>query len=154
MVNGQYLESGQIEYVDVFHERSYGMSTRMPNKGCVFHGKINDLYNYDAKDWRRRDISFIKKCIDCGESFQYPVAGDKIVLIDVDNRSHYLNVSKPDLNNWVCLGTPSRLKPWYEKEGFSKETVGLDRFVYFVYSGHGNEFLILTEEEYKGKSHA
>jgi len=129
------------------------MRRKMPDKNCVFKGVINDLSNYDKDNWHRRDISFIKCAVDSGKTFDYPVAGDKINLIDTDNDKYCLHVSKPDSQKLVCVGTPSRLKPWYEKKGFSKETLGPDRILYFVYSGHGNEFLILTEEEYKSKIH-
>lgn len=121
----------------------------MPIKGDVFEGKINDLCNYDASGWRRRDIWFYKNEIKRNEKFDYPTRNNTITLIDAEKKKYELNFSKPDFENWVCLGTPGRLKPWYKKKGFNDTRVNPDEIVYFVYTGNGREFLILTEAEYK-----
>jgi len=123
----------------------------MPDKNCVFKGLINDLSQYDTAGWRRRDISFVKREIEHGRSFDYPAARDTIVVIDTDGIRYELNVTKPDNEYRVCIGTPGRLKSWYKKKGFKEETLGSKRILYFVYTGHGYDFLILTEEEYKDR---
>ena len=123
----------------------------MPDKNSAFKGLINDLSQYDTAGWRRRDISFVKREIEHGRSFDYPAARDKIVVIDTDGIRYELNVTKPDNEYSVCIGTPGRLKPWYEKKGYRKETLDLERNLYFVYTGHGYDFLILTETEYKNR---
>lgn len=87
----------------------------MPKKGDVFVGKINDLSQFDAAGWKRRDIWFYKNEINRNEKFDYPARKNTITLIDAEKKRYELNFSKPDLENKVCLGTPSHLKPWYKK---------------------------------------
>lgn len=123
----------------------------MPRKGDVFRGKIIDLRNWDAKGWKRRDISSFKHEVNRGERFRYPTHHDRIILIDTDGDRYELNFSKPDLEKIVCLGTPSRLKPWYQKKGFDAKTVNPNDRVYFEYTGTGIEFYVLTEQEYSSK---
>lgn len=62
-----------------------------------------------------------------------------------------MNFSKPDLETKVCLGTPSRLKPWYRRKGFNDNFINPNDRIYFEYTGKGNEFIILTEQEYKSR---
>jgi len=123
----------------------------MPRKGDIFKGKIYDLSQSDTNGWRRRDISFVKDKVNGGGKFGYPIPQNKIILIDTDDERYTLNFSKPDSEDRICLGTPSRLKPWYRKKGFDKKTVGSDEWVYFEYTGHGIEFLVYTEQEYRQK---
>ena len=61
---------------------------QMPKKGDIFEGKINDLSQYDAAKWRRRDIWFFKRELNRGEIFDYPSARDAIILIDTESK-HY-----------------------------------------------------------------
>jgi len=123
----------------------------MPRKGDFFKGKVNDLCLWDASGWRRRDIWFFKKEISGGQRFAYPTGSDQIVLIDKDETRYELNFSKPDLDDKVCLGTPGRLKPWYQKRGFNNKKVGPDDTIYFEYTGNSNEFLILSKDEHNGR---
>lgn len=124
----------------------------MPRKGSIFKGKVNDLCQEDTSGWRRRDISFFKYELISGQRFAYPSQKDRIVLKDTDTSRYQLNFSKPESDDRVCLGTPGRLKPWYKKYGFNFKVVNPDDVVYFEYTGNSNEFLILTQEEYDGKS--
>ena len=126
-----------------------GQIGRMPKKGDVFNGKINDLCNLDKSKWRRRDIWFFKHEVNRREIFRYPARHHKIILIDTDGHRYELNFSKPDYEDRVCLGTPSKLKPWYQKKGFDENAVAPYERVYFKYSGVGVEFNILTEQEYE-----
>jgi len=123
----------------------------MPEEWDIFKGRVNDLSLDDAQGWRRRDIWFFKHEVNRKEKFGYPNRHDKVVLIDTDGDRYNLNFSKPDLEDRVCLGTPSRLKPWYRKKGFDERTVNPDDRVYFEYTGQGIEFIILTEQEYRLK---
>jgi hypothetical protein len=123
----------------------------MPKKGDVFRGKINDLCLRDAKGWRRRDIWFFKCEVSRREKCGYPTRFDRILLIDTAGKRYELNFSKPDSVNKICLGTPSKLKPWYQKKGFDYHSVNPDDCVYFEYTGSGNEFCIYTEHEYSLK---
>lgn len=123
----------------------------MPEEGDIFKGKVYDLKQDDAQGWRRRDIWFYKHEVNRKEKFGYPTQHHKVVLIDTDGGRYNLNFSKPDNEDWVCLGTPSRLKPWYRKKGFDERTVNPDDRVYFEYTGQGIEFIILTEQEYRLK---
>lgn len=125
------------------------MNGAMPKKGDIFEGKINDLSLWDADGWRRRDITFFKLEIRRRENFEYPTRNDRIVLIDTAGDRYELNFSKPETEDSVCLGTPSRLKPWYRKKGFNERFVGSNEKVYFEYTGDRNEFIILTEQEYR-----
>jgi hypothetical protein len=120
----------------------------MPKRGDVFKGKVNDLCMSDASGWRRRDIWFFRKEIGRGQRFTYPAANEQIVLIDTDGVRYDLNFSKPDLDERVCLGTPGKLKPWYQKREFDLKRVNPDEVVYFEYTGESIEFLILTKEEF------
>lgn len=124
---------------------------RMPRKGDVFQGKINDLCNYDRYQWRRRDIWFYKSDDNRNEMYDYPTQSDWIALIDTDGNRYELNFSKPETKDKVCLGTPSRLKPWYRIKGFDYHNVARNDFVYFEYTGKGNEFFIFTIDEYRSK---
>jgi hypothetical protein len=126
-------------------------SEAMPRRGDVFKGKVNDLSLWDASGWRKRDISFFKHELTRGQRFSYPSQNDRIVLKDTDNSRYELNFSKPESDDKVCLGTPGRLKPWYQKKGFAFKTVHSDEIVYFEYSGNSNEFLIFTKDEYNKK---
>ncbi len=125
------------------------LAGNMPTQGDNFKGKVNDLSLYDAEGWLRRDIWFFKYSVNNNKKFGYPTRFNTIILVDTDGKDYELNFSKPDLENKVCLGTPGRLKPWYKKKGFNDTRVNPDEIVYFVYTGNGREFLILTEAEYK-----
>ncbi len=124
----------------------------MPRKGDIFKGKITDLSNWDKRGkrgWRRRDIWFFKYEINRRERFGYPTRSDRIVLIDTDGNRYELNFSKPEAEHKVCLGTPSKLKPWYQVKGFDYRIVDRnDCWVFFEYSGEVNEFFIFTEREH------
>jgi hypothetical protein len=72
-------------------------------------------------------------------------------LIDTDGDRYELNFSKPDLEDKVCLGTPSRLKPWYKKKGFDEHIINPDDRIYFEYTGREIEFNVLTKEEFSTK---
>jgi hypothetical protein len=124
----------------------------MPKEGDTFKGRVNDLCLDDAQGWRRRDIWFFKHEINSQAKLEYPKPRARIVLIDTDGDRYELNFSKPDLRDRICLGTPSQLKPWYQKKGFNYRGVDPDTRVYFRYTGRGHEFVILTEEEYRSDS--
>lgn len=126
-------------------------SEAMPRKGDVFKGKVNDLCLEDKSDWRRRDITFVKHDLTDGRRFAYPTPNTNIILIDTDGVRYDLNVTEPHSDDKVCLGTPGRLKPWYQKKGFPFNSVNADEIVYFEYTGNSNEFLIFTEDEYGRK---
>ena len=119
----------------------------MPNKGDIFKGKVQDLFNYDVKDWRRRDIGFYKHDVNFNRKSTYPSRGDKIILIDTERHRYELNVSKPDYDHKICLGTPGRLKTWYQRKCFDEQRVDPNTWIFFQYTGIGNEFLIFTESE-------
>ena len=125
----------------------------MPRKGDIFEGRINDLRlkKDDADGWKRRDIWFFKHELNRREKFGYPTRNDRIILIDTDGDRYEMNFSKPDLENKVCLGTPSRLKPWYRKKGFNDKVIGPNDKVYFEYTGNRTEFFVLTEQEYNSR---
>lgn len=122
-------------------------------KGDIFEGKINDLRlkKGDADGWKRRDISFFKHELNRREKFGYPTRNDQITLIDTDGNRYEMNFSKPDLEDKVCLGTPSRLKPWYRIKGFDDKVISQNDRIYFEYKGNGTEFIILTEQEYRSR---
>jgi len=126
-------------------------------KGDMFVGEIQDIVNYDSKEWRRRDICFFKATTNNGQKFNYPSMGDVITLIDTSDNRYILNFSKPEDNDKICLGTPKKLKPWYQKKRFSDNDVktirkdGCRDKIYFEYSGHDFEFFIFTEDEYRAK---
>ena len=120
----------------------------MPKKGAVFVGKINDLGLLDATGWLRRDITFDKHELIRGERFGYPSRYSHITLINTDRERYELNFSKPETEDKVCLGTPSRLKRWYRKKGFDDTIINPNEGLYFVYTGREREFIILTEQEY------
>lgn len=123
----------------------------MPSAGAIFAGKINDLSQYDSKGWRRRDISFVKNEIKNDQKFGYPTRHQRITLIDSDGTQYKLNFSEPENDDSVCLGTPSRLKPWYQKKGFDYRSVNPDDKIYFEYTGQGVEFYVFTADEYLSK---
>jgi len=125
----------------------------MPKKGDIFEGKVNDLRlkKDDTDGWKRRDIWFFKHETNRREKFGYPTRNDQITLIDTDGYRYEMNFSKPDLEDKVCLGTPSRLKPWYRQKGFDDQVISPNDRVYFEYTGHGTEFIILTELEYRSR---
>ena len=127
-------------------------SVSMPRKGDVFQGMIFDLSLWDAEGWKRRDIRYFKHTVNRNESFPYPKIGNQIILIDAEGDRYELNFSKPDSEEKICLGTPSRLKPWYEKKGFNAQAVNPSDKIYFIYTGIGIEFHILTAQEYASKS--
>jgi hypothetical protein len=123
----------------------------MPREGDVFVGKINDLSLWDADSWRRRDITFYKHERRRRQKFAYPIRGSRITLTDTDGVHYKLNFSKPETENKVCLGTPSRLKLWYRKKGFDDKVINPNEKIYFVYTGREREFIVLTEEEYNSR---
>lgn len=124
----------------------------IPREGDFFKGQINDLSLNDKDGWRRRDIWFFKHNINGGKIFDYPKSDDEIVLIDTSDERYELRFSKPDLEKKVCLGTPSKLKPWYKKKGYDDHSVrSNNQPVYFQFTGHRNEFIILTEREYNSR---
>ena len=127
------------------------MTGSMPKKGDIFEGKINDLSQWDAEGWKRRDIWFFKHELNSREKFRYPTRYDRITMIDTDGNRYEMNFSKPDLEDKVCLGTPSRLKPWYRKKGFDDKVINPNDRIYFEYTGQGSEFIILTEQEYNSR---
>lgn len=120
----------------------------MPKRGETFVGKINDLSLWDATGWLRRDITIYKHELIRGEKFDYPTRHSHITLIDTDRERYELNFSKPETEDKVCLGTPSRLKPWYRKKGFDDKLINPNERIYFVYTGREREFIILTGQEY------
>lgn len=124
----------------------------MPRKGDIFKGEVNDLYLWDADDgngkWRRRDITFFKHELNRREKFAYPTSDSRITLIDTDKDRYELKFSNPETEDGVCLGTPSRLKPWYRKQGFDNEVINPNERIYFVYTGREREFIVLTTQEY------
>jgi hypothetical protein len=137
--------SGKMKITD-------GMSfSSMPGKGDMFEGKINDLSQWDAEGWKRRDIWFFKHELNSLEKFQYPTRYDQITLIDTDGERYRLNFSKPDLKDRICLGTPSRLKPWYRKKGFDDAVIKPKDRIYFEYTGENTEFIVLTEQEHNAR---
>jgi hypothetical protein len=121
--------------------------TGTPGKGSVFMGKVNDLAQYDADGWRRRDITFYKSDVITGCRSAYPSHGHTILLIDTAGNRYDLKVTKPDNDYTVCLGSPGRLKAWHQLKGFDKARVTPDTSVFFQYTGVGNEFLIFTQNE-------
>lgn len=123
----------------------------MPKKEDIFEGRINDLSQWDAEGWKRRDIWFFKHELNRREKFGYPTRNDQITLIDTDRNRYEMSFSKPDLEDKVCLGTPSRLKPWYRKKGFDDKVINPNNRIYFEYTGQGSEFIILTEQEYNSR---
>lgn len=127
-------------------------SGTMPRKGDVFQGKIYDLSRWDGEGWKLRDIRYFKHELNHKKSFAYPIPGNQITLIDADGYRYELKFSKPDSEEKICLGTPKRLKPWYEKKGFDAQSVNLNDRIYFIYTGVGIEFYILTEREFATKS--
>lgn len=143
-----------LKYFNNFHKKGVSYAPpmgSMPKKGDIFEGKINDLSQFDAEGWKRRDIWFFKHELDRREKFEYPARNDQITLIDKDGQRYQMNFSKPDLEDKVCLGTPSRLKSWYRKKGFDNKAVIQHDKVYFEYTGHGVKFIILTEQEYRSR---
>jgi hypothetical protein len=127
----------------------------MPRRGDKFIGEIQDLCNYDIKDWRRRDIWFLKRTVNSNVIYNYPSVGDTITIIDTDKKHYNLRFTKPEDNEKICLGTPSKLKPWYQKKGFSNSLVktmeenGYRDKIYFEYTGNDEDFYIYTEKEFK-----
>ncbi len=128
------------------------MNGAMSKKRDIFEGKINDLSLWDKDRWRRRDITFFKHDLCRGENYEYPTRNDRIVLIDTDGDRYELNFSKPETEGKVCLGTPSKLKPWYRKKGFNDRFIDPSDKVFFEYTGNRNEFFIMTEQEYMSRS--
>jgi len=128
-----------------------GSADYMPRTGDTFEGKIINLKlkKADADGWKRRDISFFKHDEKRGENFKYPTQHDQIILIDTDGDKYELNFSKPESEKTVCLGTPSRLKPWYRKKRFDDQVIGTNDRLYFEYTGNGIEFFVFTEDEYR-----
>jgi hypothetical protein len=143
---------GQSSY-KITEEGVPKLTEPMPKKGDVFEGKVNDLKlkKNDADGWKRRDIWFFKNELNRQEKFGYPTRNDKITLIDTDGDRYELNFSKPDEKNRVCLGRPSKLKPWYRKKGFNDQIISPNDRIYFEYTGQGSEFIILTEQEYNSR---
>lgn len=123
----------------------------MPKQGDIFEGKINDLSNYDSRGWRRRDITFIKNEIKNGKKYEYPSRRNQITLVDSAGARYTLNITKPETDHSVCIGTPSKLKPWYFKKGFNHGSINTNDKIYFVYTGQGLEFYIFTADEYLSK---
>jgi hypothetical protein len=129
----------------------------MPNKGDLFNGEINDLFLIDGKNWRRRDIWFYKKELIDNRGYDYPQRQFVIVLLDTEGNQYECRFSKPDNEKRVCLGTPGKLKKWYQKKGYSDDHVptimrdGYKDKVFFEYTGDNNKFIILTEKEFKSK---
>lgn len=123
----------------------------MPNPGDIFKGRINDLCQYDVEAWRRRDIWFHKNAINAPGHFD-PAPGSEIALVDTEGNRYSPRFSKPDEITKICLGYPSKLKPWYQEKGFNYSEVTPDeKIVFFEYTGRANEFLIFTEGEYNAR---
>lgn len=148
---------------DKSHRESYNSSNKkeisyvslsdyMPRKDDVFQGRIYDLSLRDQDGWKRRDIRYFKHDLNRNECFVYPKPSNQITLIDTDGERYELRFSNPDSEVKICLGMPSRLKPWYEKKGFDDQTVNPNDRIYFIYTGIGIEFYILTEYEYALKA--
>ena len=123
----------------------------MPRKGDIFRGRVINLGKWDSSGWRCREIHFLRHDINRKQLFSYPRKGNQIVLIDTNQTRYELNFSKPENSFIVCLGTVSRLKPWYQKKGFEFDKVIPGKEVYFEYTGYTNEFLLFTAEEYRRK---
>jgi len=130
---------------------------RMPHRGDIFRGAINDLTQSDSTGWRRRDITFYRTEINAGQTYGYPRQGDSIVLIGISGESYSCRFSKPETQDRICLGTPASLKPWYRKNGYNDQHVnqvrrdGYQDHVYFEYIGEGSRFYIYPAKDYKGK---
>lgn len=110
-------------------------------KGTVLQGKINDLVNYLANGWRRRDITVWQ---DATKS--YPNVGDRIILIDTEGDRYYSEFTKPEESGHVCLGKPKNLEKWYRKHYPASEVKQEE--IYLEYTGHDVEFLILTSKQW------
>lgn len=110
-------------------------------KGSVLRGKINDLANYLADGWRRRDISVWQDSTGC-----YPSVGDWIVLIDTDGHRYRSTFTEPEEGGHVCLGKPKNLEPWHLKH-YGRSKVRTDT-VYLEYTGRDAEFLIFTSRQW------
>ena len=129
---------------------------RMPKKGDIFKGEVNDLCQYDTAGWRRRDITFYKREILTQKIYGYPKQGDHIELIDTSGGEYRCKFSKPEDENKVCLGTPGELKRWYQKKGFTDEIMTIEKSgcrdkIYFEYSGEGLKYFLFTEEEHTSR---
>jgi hypothetical protein len=123
----------------------------MPPKGARFEGTIRDLCLSDADKWRRREIAFHKCELHTGNIFGFSAPGSTMVLIDTDGDCYEPRFSKPESSDTVCLGTPSKLKPWYRKMGYSEKTVTSGESVFFEYDGNVGDFFIFTEREWKNR---
>lgn len=124
----------------------------MPREGDMFKGKVNDLRHPPVKGWKYRDIWFFKHEITRKEKYKYPIRGNRIVLIGTEGDRYEMQFTKPDDDEHkVCLGQPTKLKPWYLKKGFDAMSIEPDTWVYFRYTGQKNEFILLTEYEYQSK---
>ena len=127
----------------------------MPNKGDLFKGEIQDLSNSDSAKWRRRDIWFYKSELRSNQRYDYPRSQFVIVLLDTKGNQYECSLSKPDNEKSVCVGTPGKLKKWYQRKEYSDEhvpTIMRDDYrdkVFFEYTGDSNKFIILTEEEFR-----
>ena len=120
---------------------------RMPDKGDIFKGKVVDLCQHDTQGFRRRDIWFYKHDVNFRRRYEYPSRDHRIVLIDTEGHRYELNFSKPEYDDKICLGTPGRLKPWYQRKGFSDGQVNPDTWIFFEYTGVENGFHIFTQNE-------
>ena len=135
----------------------------MPPKGELFRGEINDLFDYDARVWRRRDITFFKRGITTQIIYGYPKAcspGNKIYikLIDQTYKTvHICKFSKPETSDCVCLGEPSHLKTWYINHKYAYSNVatvqknGFKDKVAFEYTGNDFEFIIYSNNAFTKK---
>jgi len=133
------------------------ITSKMPDSGDFFMGEINDLVQYAADGWRRRDIIFYKSELKSKRKYSYPQGGDYIILVDIEGNRYQCNFSKPENEENVCLGTPGNLKKWYKRKKFSDthiSTVRGDGYrdkVFLGYTGCGYEFSILTKKEFRSK---
>ena len=129
----------------------------IPNKGDLFKGEINDLCNIDSANWRRRDIWFYKRELRSKQRYDYPRRQFVIVLFDTKGNQYECRFGKPDNDKRLILGTPGKLKIWYQRKGYSDDHVpairrnGHKDKVFFEYTGDNNKFIILTEEEFRLK---
>jgi hypothetical protein len=158
----------KIRSVDKLNDIAYAESTlasapgRMPPRGALFKGEINDLSKETTDGWERRDITFYKREIRKGQIYRYPTAPardnrDYIVLIDSIGNKYTCKFSKPEGKETICLGEPGNLKQWYIRSGYSLHHVngiredGFRDKVYFEYTGVDFESYIYTEGEFKAK---
>jgi hypothetical protein len=115
------------------------------SKGILI-GRICDLSGSTSDGWRRREIN-VKR-----DATGYPEVRDVIHLIDSSDL-RYPNlpfVKGARLPGHTCLGQPGSLKRWFVKH-YPFERVKTED-VYLKPTGRQNEYVILTEAEWRSSS--